>query len=100
MHASSLDVFVVVSGVFSITATLPLVYLAFRSFRDGRELCRIQSEVAELMGEVREIQREIHIDQREAKTELVQTKETVERVARAAERRRLPRVRLDFHPSD
>ena len=100
MCASGLDIFVVVSGIFSIAATLPLVYLAFRSFREGRELRRIQLEVAALMGEVREIQHEIHIDQREAKTELVQTKETVERVARATQRRRLPRVRLEFTPSD
>ncbi len=99
MHVSPLDVFVVVSGCFSILATVPLISLAVKSYRDGRELHRIQLEVAELMSEVREIQHEIHIDQREAKTELVQTKETVERVARATQRRRLPRVRLEFDPS-
>lgn len=78
---------------------MPLVYLAFRSFRDGRELRRIQLEVAGLMGEVHEIQREIHQDQRTAKTEILQTKETVERVAQATRRRRLPRVRVELSPS-
>ena len=82
MHASGLDIFVLVSGSFSIVATIPLVYLALGSFRDGRELRRLQVEVAELMGEVRELQHEIHVDQKDARTELVQTKETVERVAR------------------
>src|SRR5438552_14673900 len=100
MHASAFDLFVVVSGCFSILATVPLIYLSLKSYRDGSELHRIQIEVAELMSEVREIQHEIHLDQREAKTELVQTKETVERVARATQRRRLPRVRLEFHPAE
>jgi len=100
MHASGVDIFVLVSGSFSIVATLPLVYLAVGSFRDGRELRRIQVEVADLMAEVRELQHEIHVDQRDARTELVQTKRTVERVARATQRRRFPRIRLDFTPSD
>jgi hypothetical protein len=91
------DVFVVVSGSFSILATIPLIYLAVRSFRDARELRTVQLEVAELMAEVRELQHEMHHDQRRAAHELVRTKETVERVARAtARKRRLPRVRLEF----
>jgi len=52
-----------------------------------------------LMGEVRELQHEIHVDQKDARTELVQTKETVERVARATQRRRLPRIRLELAPA-
>jgi hypothetical protein len=100
MHTSGVDIFVLISGSFSIVATFPLVYLALEGFRDGRELRRIQLEVAELMAEVRELQQEIHIDQKDARTELVQTKQTVEKVARATQRRRLPRVRLDFTPSD
>jgi len=100
MHASGLDIFVLVSGSFSIVATIPLVYLALGSFRDGRELRRLQLEVAELMGEVRELQHEIHVDQKDARTELVQTKETVERVARATRRRRLPRLRLELAPAE
>lgn len=94
-----LDIFAVVSGSFSILATLPLMYLALRSYRDGRELHRVQHEVAELMAEVREIQREMHQDQRAAKTDLQRTKETVERVeAATTRRRRLPRVRLELDP--
>jgi hypothetical protein len=95
-----LDIFVVVSGSFSILATLPLVYLAFQSFREGRELRSIQLELAGLMSEVRDIQHEIHHDQRRAATEMVQTKETVEKVAEAAvRRRRLPRVRVELNPA-
>jgi phosphohistidine phosphatase SixA len=49
------------------------------------------------MTEVRELQHEMHHDQRVAASEIVRTKETVERVAEAAaRRRRLPRVRLEF----
>lgn len=95
----ALDIFVVVSGSFSILATVPLIYLAWRSYRDGRELHRVQREVAELMVEVREIQQEMHRDQRAATNELQQTKETVERVAAATrKRRRLPRLRLELNP--
>ena len=97
MQVSGIDFFVLISGSFSIVATIPLVYLALRSVRDGRELRRIQLEVAGLMAEVHEIQREIHRDQRTAKTEILQTKETVERVAQATRpRRRRPRVRVEF----
>jgi hypothetical protein len=84
------DIFVVISGGFSILATLPLIYLASHSFRDARELRRVQSEVAELMVEVREIQHEIHLEQRS-------TKDVVERVAAATQRRRRrPRIRLEL----
>src|SRR5712691_5940764 len=74
--------FFVVSGAFIIVTSLPLVYLALRSYRDGRELHRVQLEVARLVSEMRELQHEIHTDQREARTDLVHTKETVERVRR------------------
>ena len=57
----------------------------------------MQDEVAALMAEVRELQHEMHHDQRVATSEIVETKQTVERVAQAAQRRRrLPRVRLEF----
>jgi hypothetical protein len=93
MHPG-IDIFVLVSGSFSIVATVPLVYLGLRSFRDGRELRRIQLEVAGLIGEVHEIQREIHLDQRTAKSEILETKESIERVVQATQRRRLPRIRV------
>ena len=97
MQASPLDIFVLITGSFSIVATLPLIYLALRGYRDGRELRLVQHEVAALMTEVRELQHEMHHDQRAAASEIVRTKETVERVAQATERRRrLPRVRLEF----
>src|SRR5438105_11813377 len=95
MHPA-LDIFVLISGSFSIVATVPLVFLAIRSFREGRELHRVQLEVAELMTEVHEIQREMHRDQRTAKSEILQTKENLERVVQATQRRRLPRLRVEF----
>jgi hypothetical protein len=98
MH-SGIDIFVVISGSFSIVASVPLIYLAVSSVRDGRELKRVQLEVADLIEEVHEIQHEIHQDQRTAKSEILETKENVERVVRATERRRLPRVRLEFSRS-
>ncbi len=96
---SGIDIFVLISGSFSIVATVPLIYLAIRSVRDAREVRRVQFEVADLMEEVHEIQREIHHDQRTAKTEILETKENLERVVRATERRRLPRVRVEFSRS-
>jgi hypothetical protein len=97
MHA--LDIFVLVSGCFSILATVPLIVLALRSLRDAGELRRVQAEVAELVVEVREIQHEIHHDQRRARSDLAETKQTVERVAEAtSRRRRLPRIRVELSP--
>jgi hypothetical protein len=98
MHPG-IDIFVLISGSFSIAATVPLMYLAIRSVRDARELRRVQLEVAGLMEEVHEIQREMHHDQRDTKTGILETKESVERVVRATERRRLPRVRVEFNRS-
>jgi hypothetical protein len=86
MHA--IDVFVVVSGSFAILTSVPLVYLAYRSFRDARELHRLQRELHRL-------QHELHTDQRRARHDIVRTKETVERVEAATRRRRLPRVRVE-----
>lgn len=74
---TGIDLFVVISGTVSIISTGPLAYLAVRSFRDGRELRRIQVELAE-------IQREIRHEQRLAVDEIQQTRERVERVGRAA----------------
>jgi hypothetical protein len=94
MVFSGLDIFVLVSGTFSILATFPLLYLAVRAARDGRSLRRLQLEVAQLMAEVHELQGEMHRDQREAMSNLVDTRRTVETVAELAQKRRLPRVRV------
>jgi hypothetical protein len=92
---SLLDVFIVLSGTFSIAATFPLLFLAVRSFRDGRSLRRLQLEVAELMVEVHQAQGEIHRDQRTAVSQLEDTKRKLDDVAELARpRRRLPRVRV------
>lgn len=93
-----LEIFFLVSGAFSILATIPLVYLALRSHLDARDLRRIQLEVAELIVDVRDVQQRMHSDQRETRDDLVQTKETVERVARETRRHPLPRIRLEYDP--
>ena len=94
---SLLDVFVVLSGTFSIAATFPLLYLAVRSVRDARSLRRLQLEVAALMTEVHQVQGEIHRDQRTAVSQLEDTKRKLDDVAELARpRRRLPRVRVSL----
>ena len=72
-----IDLFVVVSGTVGILSAGPLGYLSLRSYRDARELRLIQQELAE-------IQREIRREQQLAVGEIQQTKESVERVGRAA----------------
>jgi ABC-type multidrug transport system fused ATPase/permease subunit len=91
-----MDSFVLISGALNIVGTLLLAYLAIGSYREGRKLRRLQLEVAELMSEVHGLQSEMRADQRSAQSELLETKETVQRVARATQRRRLPRLRFDF----
>ncbi len=92
-----LDVFVVLSGTFSIAATFPLLYLAVRSVRDGRNLRQLQLEVTDLMLEVRELQGEIHRDQRVAVSRLEDTHRKLDDVAQlATPRRRLPRLRVSL----
>jgi len=73
-----IEIFVVVSGSFGILSTLPLGYLAFRSYREGQELSEIQRELAE-------IQHDIRADQAAAVGEIQETKEKVERVGRATD---------------
>ena len=92
-----LDVFVVLSGTFSIAATFPLLYLAVRSVRDGRNLRQLQLEVTDLMLEVRELQGEIHRDQRVAVSRLEDTHQKLDNVAELARpRKRLPRLRVSL----
>jgi septal ring factor EnvC (AmiA/AmiB activator) len=88
----SIDIFVLISGCFSILATVPLIYLAIRSLRDARKLRLIQYELAHLMREtkevgeeVRELQHEIRSEQHEAKSEIDETRRTVEHVTGAVE---------------
>ncbi len=101
LSVSLLDAFVLVSGSFSIAATPPLIYLAARSYRDGRALRLLQAEVVALMTDVRDLQHEMHDDQRRAADELEATKARVERVVQAtARRRRRPRLRLEFPAVD
>jgi F0F1-type ATP synthase membrane subunit b/b' len=87
-----IDIFVLVSGTFSILTALPLVYLALRSVTDTRKLRLIQHELAVVMREtkeigqdVHEVQREIRHEQDEAKSGIDQTRERVESVSETVE---------------
>ena len=89
---TALDIFVLISGTFSVLSVFPLMYLAVRSVRDARDLRRIQYELAglvteakELSEEVHELQREIQSDQRDAKTDGEHTRRTVEHVSETVE---------------
>ena len=86
----SIDIFVLISGCFSILATVPLIYLALRSLGDARKLRLIQYELAHLMREtkevgeeVRELQHKIRSEQHAAKGEIDETRRTVEQVTEA-----------------
>jgi hypothetical protein len=86
----SIDIFVLVSGCFSILATVPLIFLALRSLRDARKLRLIQYELAHLLREtmevgeeVRGLQHEIRSEQHAAKSEIGETRRTVEQVSEA-----------------
>lgn len=87
-----IDVFVLVSGTFSILAVFPLVYLALRSTREARDLRLIQYELAGLIRESKEIGEEVHRLQRELRNEQVaatrgidETKRSVEQVTEVVE---------------
>ncbi len=77
----AVDVFVVLSGTFSIAATFPLLFLV-RIFRAGRA-CACWGD--------------IHRDQRTAVSRLEDTQPKLDDVAELARpRRRLPRLRVSL----
>jgi septal ring factor EnvC (AmiA/AmiB activator) len=91
-NVRTVDIFVFVSGGFSILAAFPLIYLAVRSLRDARKLRLIQYELAHLMREtkevgeeVRELQHEIRNEQHATKSGIDETRRTVEQVTEAVE---------------
>lgn len=86
------NVFVLVSGAFSVLSVFPLAYLALRSQREARDLRLIQSELADLMRDGKEIsehvrllQREILREQDSAKRTIDETKRTVDQVTEVVE---------------
>jgi uncharacterized protein YoxC len=90
MGLDRIDIFVVVSGTFSIVTAIPLVYLAVLSVRDARGLRRIQHELACLVRETKEIGEEVHRLQHELRSEqdaarsgIDETLRTVEQVTEA-----------------
>ena len=89
---TALNIFVLISGTFSVLSVLPLTYLAVRSVRDAKDLRRIQYELADLITETKEISEEVHelqheiqSDQRDAKADGEQTLRTVEQVSETVE---------------
>ena len=66
---STLDVFVVITGSFSVLITVPMIMLAVSSRREANELRLIQADLVALMGESRRLGNEIHLLQAEIRTE-------------------------------
>lgn len=86
------DAFVFASGTFSILAVIPLLYLALRSVRDARHLRLIHGELAVVMHETKELAEQLHElqhqmrhEQLEAKTDIGETRKTVEQVTEVVE---------------
>lgn len=87
-----MDVFVIVSGTFSILAVFPLLYLAWRSVREACDLRVIQHELAGLVRESKEVGEEVHRLQQELRSEqqaakrgIDETKRTVEQASEVVE---------------
>jgi phage-related tail protein len=64
-----MDIFVVISGSFSMLITIPMIVLAVWSRREARELRSIQTDLVELMGGSRRLAKEIHLLQAEIRAE-------------------------------
>lgn len=70
-----MELFVLVSGTFSVLAVFPLLYLALRSVKDSRDIREIQHELAGLLRESKELGVDVH----------QRVSETVEQVSSAVE---------------
>ena len=64
-----MDIFVVVTGSFSVLITVPMIVLAVWSRREASELRSIQADLVELMGGSRRLAKEIHLLQAEIRAE-------------------------------
>ena len=102
-----MELFILVSGTISIVAVVPLGYLALRSVLEGRELRRIQHELAVLMHDSRAVAQDVHRLQHElrseqdaAKLRIDETKRTVDHVTAIVEEaaERLTEVVADTAP--
>lgn len=64
-----IEIFVVISGSFSVLTTVPIIILAVWSFREARELRRIQAELGGLMGDSRQLAEEMRLLQHAVRQE-------------------------------
>ena len=81
---TTMDMFVVVSGVFSALITIPMIALAVWSGREAAELRTIQANLVELMVESRRLTTEMHLLQAEIRTEQHDAVEAAEDAVTAA----------------
>jgi len=92
MQLGWFDIFVLVSGTLGLVAAVPLIYLAVHSHHEGRELRRVQEELARLVAESKEVSEEVRDLQHETRRD---QRATLERFDGSVRRRRprLPRRR-------
>ena len=86
---SAIDIFVVISGSFSVLTTIPIIVLAVWSVREARELRRIQAELGVLMGESGQLAEEMrllqHAVRQEQQEAFAQARQGVKDVTEAVE---------------
>lgn len=84
-----IETFVVISGSFSVLTTVPIIVLAVWSFREARELRRIQAELGALMGDSRQLAEEMrllqHAVRQEQQDAFAQARQGVRDVTEAVE---------------
>jgi hypothetical protein len=64
-----MDVFVIVTGSFTVLVTVPMILLAMWSRREAEELRHIQTDLVTLMEESRRLAEEMHLLQAEFRKE-------------------------------
>jgi hypothetical protein len=69
LAVTSMDIFVVVTGSFTVLITGPMIMLAMWSRREADELRQIQTDLVVLMEESRRLAEEMHLLQAEIRRE-------------------------------
>ena len=79
-----MDVFVIVTGSFTVLITVPMILLAMWSRREAEELRHIQTDLVTLMEETRRLAEEMHLLQAEIRKEQHEAVAAVEVAVTAA----------------
>ena len=79
-----MDIFVIVTGSFTVLITVPMIMLAMWSRREAGELRNIQTDLVALMEESRRLAEEMHLLQAEIRKEQHEAVAAAEVAATAA----------------